>query len=84
MELARIRWATRRGMWELDLLLQPFFDNQFAKLTPAEQTTFVRLLECTDPELFSWLMGHIICEDHDLNALVQDIREYAKTHPHSS
>jgi len=29
------------------------------------------LLECQDPELFAWFMGHEICEDEELNSMVQ-------------
>lgn len=52
----RIRWACRRGMLELDLFLLPFFDAQFSHLPEDEQKSFIALLECTDPQLFQWLM----------------------------
>ncbi|MEZ8144663.1 hypothetical protein A1OO_12125 [Enterovibrio norvegicus FF-33] len=54
----RIKWACRRGMLELDVIIMPFFEECFDDLTQAEKQDFVTLLECDDPDLFSWLMGH--------------------------
>ena len=54
MELNRLRWRSRRGMLELDLLLQPFFDEVFRDLPEAVQDTFVILLEQDDPDLLMW------------------------------
>jgi antitoxin CptB len=75
-ELSRLRWACRRGMLELDLLLIPFFDKHYAQLTPKEQASFAELLSCTDPELFSWLMGHARPEKPEFCKLVERIREH--------
>ncbi|GGK35264.1 FAD assembly factor SdhE [Aliivibrio fischeri] len=57
-EKARVKWACRRGMLELDVVIMPFFDEYFEELTEAEQQAFVSLLECDDPDLFTWIMGH--------------------------
>ncbi len=77
MNPARIRWGCRRGMLELDILLLPFFEAQFAYLPATEQADFVRLLECTDPELYAWLMGHEQTTDSALQQLVHKIKQYA-------
>lgn len=57
-EKARIKWACRRGMLELDVVIMPFFEECFDDLTDQEQQEFVSLLECDDPDLFTWIMGH--------------------------
>lgn len=57
-EKARIKWACRRGMLELDVVIMPFFEERFDSLTEKEQQNFVSLLECDDPDLFTWIMGH--------------------------
>ena len=54
--LARLRWACRRGMLELDFLLQRFFDKEYLQLSPAAQKNFEELLSCNDQELFDWLV----------------------------
>lgn len=57
-EKARIKWGCRRGMLELDVVIMPFFEECFEDLTEKEQQDFVALLECDDPDLFTWIMGH--------------------------
>ncbi|GLX81422.1 FAD assembly factor SdhE [Thalassotalea eurytherma] len=70
---ARLRWACRRGMLELDVLFLPFVDNSFDDLSDEQKLTFERLLECDDPDLFAWFMGHQICKDAALNDMVKHI-----------
>lgn len=77
---ARLRWACRRGMLELDAILQPFFDRYFSNLNPKQQQTFARLLECTDPELYNWFIGSEVPEDPDLYELVTLIKN-SEVHP---
>ncbi|MFZ1712954.1 MAG: succinate dehydrogenase assembly factor 2, partial [Nitrosomonas sp.] len=35
-EVNRIRWRCRRGMLELDIVLQRFLDNQYARLSESQ------------------------------------------------
>lgn len=67
----RLRWACRRGMLELDVLLLPFVDEAYDDLSRDNKAIFERLLVCQDPELFAWFMGHEKCEDSEIDALVQ-------------
>lgn len=53
----RIRWHCRRGMLELDLVLNAFIDRHLADLAPAGLDAFEALLERTDPELLELVMG---------------------------
>ncbi|GAA4897234.1 succinate dehydrogenase assembly factor 2 [Ferrimonas pelagia] len=69
-QVRRLKWACRRGMLELDVLLEPFVEHEHAALSAIEQEDFVRLLACDDPELFAWFMGHEICQDPRLAALI--------------
>ena len=74
----RLRWACRRGMLELDVLFMPFVEDAYDDLTAENKAIFERLLVCQDPELFAWFMGHEICEDKELNAMVQIILQRVK------
>lgn len=74
MNIARVRWACRRGMLELDVLFQPFVETQYEALTDADKQTFIRLLECEDPELFAWFMGHEQCPDLPLADMIVKVR----------
>ncbi|GAA5142329.1 succinate dehydrogenase assembly factor 2 [Thalassotalea piscium] len=75
---ARLKWACRRGMLELDLLFIPFVDEAYDELSPEGKLIFERLLTCQDPELFAWFMGHETCEDIELNAMVKHILDRVK------
>ena len=55
--LDRIRWHCRRGMLELDLILNKFVERHFARLAPAKIAAFNALLARTDPELLDLVMG---------------------------
>lgn len=78
MNIARVRWACRRGMLELDVLFQPFVEAHYEALADTDKQTFIRLLECEDPELFAWFMGHEQCPDQQLAAMVVKVRGRAE------
>lgn len=73
LEYNRLRWRSRRGMLELDLLLLPFFDEEFADLPDHEQQAFILLLEQDDPDLLMWFSQNGEPEDPALAQLVQKI-----------
>lgn len=75
---ARLKWACRRGMLELDVLFIPFVDEAYDALSDHQQRVFERLLTCQDPELFAWFMGHETCDDTELNAMVEYILQRVK------
>ncbi|WP_375752587.1 succinate dehydrogenase assembly factor 2 [Vibrio sp. HN007] len=72
-EKARIKWACRRGMLELDVVIMPFFEECFESLSETEQQDFVALLECDDPDLFTWVMQHGRSENEALANMVDKI-----------
>ncbi|KFD17226.1 MULTISPECIES: FAD assembly factor SdhE [Tatumella] len=72
---ARIQWACRRGMLELDIAIMPFFRYEYDTLTDPEKQTFIALLRADDPDLFNWMMGNGEPADADLQKMVQLIRE---------
>ena len=73
LEFNRLRWRSRRGMLELDLLLLPFFDEVFAELESDEQQAFIKLLEQEDPILWDWFSRKSESDDPELAALVERI-----------
>jgi antitoxin CptB len=72
--LARLLWQCRRGMLELDEILQKFFNENYLKLTEKDQNSFSKLLECTDQELYYWLLGYQLPDDDQLQTIVKKIR----------
>ena len=69
-EYKKLRWRTRRGMLELDLLLAPFFDDFYLDLTGEQQQAFVALLEQEDPDLLAWFNGNDRPPDAGLGNIV--------------
>jgi len=53
----RLRWQCRRGMLELDYLLETYLDHAYAALTSREKVLFEDILNNHDPDLQSWLLG---------------------------
>ncbi len=78
-ELNRMRWAARRGMLELDLVLEPFVTARYARLDEADRLRFQRLMQCEDQELFAWFLRRERPDDEDLAALVSEILDFART-----
>ena len=72
---SHLRWACRRGMLELDVLLGNFLKNKYHTLTEEDKVLFIKLLNFPDPELFAWLMGREIPEDADMLRIVEIMRD---------
>lgn len=45
-------------MLELDLFLIPFAEKHYQQLSTNEKEQFVSLLQCEDPAIYGWMMGH--------------------------
>lgn len=71
---ARLRWACRRGMLELDLWLQSYLLGAYPRATREEQQAFEQILECHDQDLFDWLMGNTQPTDKKLLPVIDRIR----------
>ena len=56
-ELDRIRWQCRRGLLELDLLLNRFLEHDLDGLVAEQQELFKELLGEADTVLLAWIMG---------------------------
>lgn len=53
----QLRWRTRRGMRELDLVLQRYLEQRYPSASPSDKQAFADLLEQADGDLLDWLMG---------------------------
>ena len=73
-ELGRLRWRSRRGMKELDGLLQRYLENHWLAAADVERDAYERLLDCEDTHLWRWFMGHEAPQDVVLAALIEKIR----------
>ena len=72
--LAELRWRSRRGTRELDLILLGFLSAGYENLTPQDRRAYARLLDASDPDLMNWLIGRATPDDPEIARLVQAIR----------
>lgn len=73
----QLRWACRRGMLELDILLGAFLEKAYISLPEGEQALFEALLKQEDQDLFEWLTGKKT-PPTEISSMIEKIRENAK------
>ena len=73
-DIKRLRWRCRRGMRELDQLLERWLDREYAAVSEVERGVFRQLLDCEDDKLWRWFLGHESPDDVEIAALVDRIR----------
>lgn len=81
IELNRMRWAARRGMLELDLVLEPFVSDRYAALNELDRKRFQQLMLCEDQDLFGWFLRREQPADEELAGIVKQILEFSGTRP---
>lgn len=74
----RLRWQCRRGMRELDELLQSFLECGYSQLNDTQRMTFERLLTTQDNLLLEYFMGRSVPKDSDTADVVAKIRHAAR------
>jgi antitoxin CptB len=74
IELNRIRWRSRRGLLELDILLERFVTRHLEQLDDSQLAAYVGLLACDDNHLFDLLNNKAVCDDPAQRAIVDLIR----------
>jgi antitoxin CptB len=70
-EQRQLLWRCRRGMKELDVLLERFARKGYASAPPEQKRAFARLLELPDPDLVDYFFGHATPPDPELARLTQ-------------
>ena len=70
-ELGRIRWHCRRGLLELDLILEQFNRRHLAALEPEQLLQFKDLLELDDNDLLDLVMGRVEIPNRRFTAVLQ-------------
>lgn len=72
----RIRFRMRRGMKELDVLFERYFERRWPRAPSAEREAFGRLLEQEDPAIWDWVMQRAAPPD-ELRDVLQQLRRDA-------
>jgi antitoxin CptB len=73
-DLSRLRWRCRRGIREMDLLLQEFLSVSYPGLSSSEQRAFEQMLDEADLDLLSWISGRAE-PPPDYGALIGRLRQ---------
>ena len=74
-ELERARWRCRRGLLELDIVLQRFMDQHYVQLDAAGLQQFDTLLDLPDNDLWDMITARKKLEDKSLQAVLQLLQE---------
>ncbi len=77
----RLLWRCRRGMKELDLILERFARAGLSRAPEAEWRAFERLLGLSDPLLAGYLLGNERPADPELRSLAARIRDLCHGSP---
>ena len=74
----RVLWRCRRGMKELDVMLERFARAGFAQASPEDRALFEQLLALPDPLLARYLLGGETPPEARLAHLVDRIRDLCR------
>jgi antitoxin CptB len=72
--LDRLKWRSRRGLLELDLVLERFWKRTGDRLDDAEAAALERLLQLPDNDLLDLVMGRAQAADDELRGMVHKLR----------
>jgi antitoxin CptB len=73
-EYAELKWRCRRGMLELDMLLNRYLDINYATMTEQQGAMFSEVLDYPDQVLFDLLLGNMQSSNADVNQLISEIQ----------
>ena len=75
-EWNRAKWASRRGLLELDLLLAPFVTEAFLGLNSLMRKDYRELLFQDDQDLMEWIMGRSAITEARFVPVIKEIRRF--------
>ncbi|MDD6317555.1 MAG: succinate dehydrogenase assembly factor 2 [Succinatimonas hippei] len=70
-----VKWHSRRGMREIDLMLLPFVDEDLPKMDEQILKEYQDLLEATDLQLVRWLDGSDQADSESRRHIIGIIRD---------
>jgi antitoxin CptB len=76
LQARRLLWRCRRGMKELDVMLERFARGRLAQASREERASLEELLTLPDPVLAGYLLGDEVPAQAALAHLVARIRTY--------
>lgn len=77
-ERSRLLWRCRRGIREMDIVLQTFLNESFDSLSDSDKNSFIQLLDEPDLDILNWIMGKDEPDDTGIKNIIQLIRKSRK------
>ncbi len=74
----KCKFKARRGMLELDLILNNYLNNNYSEMTDLLKNQFDHLMDLSDPELWDLLVIRSVEADNELKDIVASIQHSTK------
>ena len=62
--ISRLKWLCRRGMKELDVLMEQYLATRYPQATEAEQQAFREVLDMDDPDIYAICVKRMAPPEH--------------------
>ena len=77
MDRQKLKWRSRRGLRELDLLFRTFIQKYWDQLTAEEFEIFAQVVSLEDQPLFDYIFKNVQLGNHEVEAFIdQYIKSY--------
>jgi len=73
-EYSKLKWRCRRGMLELDILLNTYLDKNYNTMSTQQGAVFSEVLDYPDQVLFDLLLGNMQSSDANVSRLISEIQ----------
>jgi len=74
-EYSELKWRCRRGMLELDILLNTYLDKKYNTMSQQQGAVFTQVLDYPDQVLLDLLLGNMQSSNTEINSLITDIQQ---------
>lgn len=74
-ERSRLLWRCRRGIREMDIVLQEFLNQSYDALSDTDKATFSQLLDESDLDILNWILDKDRPESDAFMHIITLIRE---------
>ena len=73
-QLERLKWRSRRGLLELDLVFARFWAGEGARMSEREAAALEKLLVLPDNDLLDLVMGKVPCPAGDAGEVIKKLK----------
>lgn len=74
--IMQLKWKCRRGMKELDILMETYFLNEYDHASDERKRAFETLLDYQDPVIIDLLFERYRDDNSEIQALIDILKSY--------